>query len=97
MEIIRNSSSSRTETQTISSTENAPQVLRLRLRSNRDSKETKSETKAEVAQTESKLGETKKPSVKWTEDTINNENLGRKSSKRKHSDRYFQNEQNFLV
>lgn len=24
----------------------------------------------------------KKPSVKWTEDTINNENLGRRSSKR---------------
>jgi hypothetical protein len=30
-----------------------------------------------------KLKESKKPAIKWTEDTIDNENLGRRSSKRK--------------
>lgn len=29
-----------------------------------------------------KLMEAKKPHIKWTEDTVDNENLGRKSSKR---------------
>lgn len=53
-----------------------PQVLRLRLRS------AKTEVKIQEEENE-KEGETKKPSVRWTQDTVNNESLGRKSSKSK--------------
>lgn len=30
-----------------------------------------------------KLKESRKPAIKWTDDTVDNENMGKKSSKRK--------------
>ncbi len=42
------------------------------------------ETKSNEKKLVLKLKEKEKPTIKWTEDTIDNENLGRRSSKRKH-------------